>query len=309
MNKAFLILLISIFCFSAFSQHKINFILKKQEIDSTIPFFKEIVTYEDRHVLKRQYKYVDSLNFYNLKYKTPDSLNIGGFLIEPKKRGVYPVIIYNRGGNANFGTVKYHFLIQYLGLIASKGYIVIGSQLRGSEVSEGQDEFGGKDVNDALDIIKIIDELPNTDKNKIALFGWSRGVMTNFLMLKNTTRIKTCISIAGQADLALTHRLEMFNVYKERIPNYEKDKDNLLKQRSSLLNIDSIQNKQVSHFIIHGNSDTRVEVKSAFLLYNKLMEKNYKTKLLIYPNEEHSLNGVFNNLIYNICDWLGTELK
>lgn len=255
-------------------------------------------------VFKKEYKFLDSLNFYSINYKSFDGLKMRGFMFEPKKKGVYPVLIYNRGGNGDFGCVGTEDIEELLGKIANKGYVVIGSQLRGTSITEGFDEFGGKDVNDVLSLLDIIDQLPKANKTRIGIFGWSRGVMTNFLMLKKTNRVKTSISIAGQADLMKMHRPEMFDVYRERIPNYEKDSVAALKTRSSLLAIDSIQNKNVSHFIIHGNKDVRVDIKNAFEFYDKLNSKNYTTRLLIYENEDHGLENVNQNLIYSIIDWL-----
>lgn len=288
-----------------FSQtSKPSFILESRKVTDYPfnPIISEKIN--DKVVLKKEYQFLDSLNFRSINYKSFDNLKLRGFLIEPKMKGNYPVLIYNRGGNGNFGAVNSVFLTEFLSKIANEGYIVIGSQLRGTSVSEGEDEFGGKDVNDVLSLFDIIDQLPNTDKNRIGVFGWSRGVMTNFLMLKKTNRIKTNIAIAGQADLIDTKRPKMFGVYRERIPGYAKDSVAVLKTRSSLLAIDSIQNKKVSHFIIHGNKDVKVDVSNAFTFYTKLNSKEYTTRLLVYENEGHDLEIVNDNLLNQITDWL-----
>lgn len=285
------------------SQNK-NFKLENRNILDT-PYATTISEkIEGKIILKTEYKYLDSLNFYGLRYNSFDNLKIKGFLVEPKIKGNYPVLIYNRGGNADYGVIKMAFLIEYLARIAKKGYVIIGSQLRGNSVSEGSDEFGGKDVNDVLSLIDIIDQLPNVNSKRIGVFGWSRGVMTNFLMLKKTNRIKTNIAIAGNADLIKTERPEMFGVYRERIPNYDKDSVAALKSRSSLLAIDSIKNNNVSHFIIQGNKDEQVKIDNAFEFYHKLNSKNFTTRLLIYENEGHSLDNVTENLMFEIIDWL-----
>ena len=46
----------------------------------------------------------------------------------------------------------------------------------------------------------------------------------------------------------------------------------------------------------------------AFEIYNKLKETNFQTRLLIYENEDHGLQGVLENLIDNICSWLKQKL-
>lgn len=304
MNKITLLALLLFFNFGSSQTSKTNFILEIRKV-TDYPFNPVISDkINDKIVFKKEYQFLDSLNFHSINYTSFDNLKLRGFLIEPKKKGVYPVLIYNRGGNGNFGAVKSGFLTEFLSKIANEGYIVIGSQLRGTSVSEGEDEFGGKDVNDVLNLFDIIDQLPNADKKRIGVFGWSRGVMTNFLMLKKTNRIKTNIAIAGQADLYQTKRPEMFGVYRERIPGYAKDSVTALKSRSSLLAIDSIQNKNVSHFIIQGNKDVKVDVNNAFAFYSKLDSKGYTTRLLVYENEGHDLEVVNDNLLDQIADWL-----
>ncbi|MET3022318.1 alpha/beta hydrolase family protein [Flavobacterium hydatis] len=304
MKKVILLLPLFLFNFSFAQTSKSNFTLETRKI-TDYPFNPVISEkVNDKIVLKKEYEFLDSLNFQSINYKSFDNLKLRGFLIEPKKKGNYPVLIYNRGGNGNFGAVKSGFLTEFLSKIANEGYIVIGSQLRGTSVSEGVDEFGGKDVNDVLSLFEIIDQLPNADKSRIGVFGWSRGVMTNFLMLKKTNRIKTNIAIAGQADLIESKRPEMFGVYRERIPGYAKDSVAALKTRSSLLAIDSIQNKKVSHFIIQGNKDVKVDISNAFAFYSKLNSKEYTTRLLVYENEGHDLEIVNDNLLNQIADWL-----
>ncbi|MCV9929651.1 prolyl oligopeptidase family serine peptidase [Flavobacterium sp. LS1R49] len=304
MNRITLLALLLFFNFGFSQTSKTNFTLDIRKV-TDYPFNSVISDkINDKIVFKKEYQFLDSLNFCSINYKSFDNLKLRGFLIEPKKKGVYPVLIFNRGGNGNFGAVKSGFLTEFLSKIANEGYIVIGSQLRGTSVSEGEDEFGGKDVNDVLSLFDIIDQLPNADKNRIGVFGWSRGVMTNFLMLKKTNRIKTNIAIAGQADLFQTKRPEMFGVYRERIPGYARDSVTALKSRSSLLAIDSIQNKKVSHFIIQGNKDVKVDISNAFAFYSKLNSKEYTTRLLVYENEGHDLEVVNDNLLNQITDWL-----
>jgi dipeptidyl aminopeptidase/acylaminoacyl peptidase len=304
MNKIIFATLLFFVNFS-FSQTKNpKYILEPKTIAS-FPYDSIISKKVDgKIVLRKEYQYVDSLNFYGFNYKSFDNLKIRGFLVEPKKKGIYPVLIYNRGGNGDFGTVPFRYLAQFLGKIADKGYVIIGSQLRGNKASEGFDEFGGKDVNDVLSLLEIIDQLPNVDKDRVGVFGWSRGVMTNFLMLKKTNRIKTNIAIAGQADLRDNKRLDMFGVFRQRIPNYAKDSIAALKTRSSLLAIDSIQNKQLTNFIIQGNKDERVPIDNAFKFYSKLNSSSFTTRLLVYENENHSLENVRGNLLDEIEDWL-----
>src|SRR5688572_20650791 len=53
---------------------------------------------------KENFKYLDSIEIYGITYLS-DGLKVNGLLVQPKKKGKYPAIIYNRGGNRNFGAL------------------------------------------------------------------------------------------------------------------------------------------------------------------------------------------------------------
>lgn len=263
---------------------------------------------KEQQVLKEEYKYLDSVNIYGYNYSSFDHLKIRGFLIEPKAKGNYPVIIFNRGGNKELGAVTISTLTDFLAKIAAKGFIITGSQLRGSGRSEGKDEFGGKDIGDVLKLFEIIDHQINADPKKIGMLGVSRGSMTNFLVLKETDKIKANVTIGGIADLNQKNRPEMYQLYKELIPDYEKNPNQELDKRSSLLAIPFIKNKRLKNFIIHGANDERVNVNNAFLLFDKLKSNHFSTRLMIYEDANHGINNNTNNLITQIISYFRSYL-
>lgn len=252
---------------------------------------------------KQQYQYLDSVNIYGYNYQSYDNLKIRGFLIEPKEKGKYPVIIFNRGGNRELGAVTIQTLTNFLSKIAAKGFIIVGSQLRGSGRSEGKDEFGGKDIGDVLKIFDIIDHQGNADSKKIGMLGISRGSMTNFLVSKETDRVKANVTIGGIADLNQKDRPEMVELYKELIPDFEKNPQKELDKRSSLMAIPMIKNKQLKNFIIHGANDERVNVTNAFSLFDKLKSNNFSTRLLIYEDANHGINNNTSDLINQLINY------
>ncbi|MEN2435787.1 prolyl oligopeptidase family serine peptidase [Weeksellaceae bacterium A-14] len=264
---------------------------------------------KDGHfIFKDEYKHLDSVNIYGYNYSSYDNLTIRGFLIEPKEKGTYPVIIFNRGGNKELGAVTIPTLTNFLAKIAAKGFIVIGSQLRGSGRSEGKDEFGGKDIGDVIKLFEVIDHQSNADPKRIGMLGVSRGSMTNFLVLKETDRIMANATIGGIADLNQKDRPEMYELYKELIPDFEKNPKKELDKRSSLLSIPLIRNKKLKNFIIHGANDERVNLENAFLLFNALKSNSFSTRLLIYEDANHGINNNTNDLINQITHYFRTYL-
>lgn len=272
------------------------------------PLDYDIYTKSQTKTLKPEYNYLSNLNFYGFNYQSFDNLKIRGFLIQPKTPGKYPVIIFNRGGNKSLGAVSLQMMTDFLAKIAEKGYIIMGSQLRGSGQSEGKDEFGGKDVEDVLSLFEIIKTLPNADNSKIGMLGISRGVMTNFLVLSKTDAVKTCVSISGIADLNQNERKDMESLYAELIPNYKQNPAAELQKRSPLLAIPQMKNHNVSQFIIHGQNDERANVDNALKLFTTLNKNKISVRLEIFEDDNHGINGHTNELIANINNWFKERL-
>ncbi|MEP7127969.1 MAG: CocE/NonD family hydrolase, partial [Chitinophagales bacterium] len=159
---------------------------------------------------------ISSIDFFSITYLS-DGLKVKGYLAVPKKAGKYPAIIYNRGGNREFSALSDAQLIRFLALTASWGYVCIASQYRGNGGSEGKEEFGGKDVNDILNLIPCLSAIDKADTSRIGMWGWSRGGMMTYLALTKTNKIKAAIVGSGMADgfIQTKKRPEMDSVFME----------------------------------------------------------------------------------------------
>ena len=303
MKLKFPFLLILLICQYTFAQNNI-----KIQLEERNPLDYELYRNPHEKSLKKEYAYLAGLQFFGFNYTSFDQLKIRGFMIQPKMPGKYPVIIFNRGGNQDMGTVSIQMMTNFLGKIAEKGYIIIGSQLRGSSLSQGKDEFGGKDVNDVLSLLDILKTLPNADASRIGMMGISRGVMTNFLVMKQTDVIKTCISISGIADLDQKNRPEIQLLYKELIPDFDKNPQLEMDKRSPVMAIGQMKNKGSSHYIIHGQKDERVDFHNAFQLYDALSQNNIAARLQIFENDNHGINAHTNELLQSITSWMNERL-
>ena len=110
---------------------------------------------------------------------------------------------------------------QALCRIASWGYVVVASQSRGNAGGEGKEEFGGRDVDDVLNLLPLLASLPQADTTRIGMGGASRGGMMTYLALTRTEKIAAAVVISGLADAFenIASRPDMeTNVYAELVP-------------------------------------------------------------------------------------------
>lgn len=231
-----------------------------------------------------------NLNFYRITYLS-DSLKVKGILVEPKAEGKYPCIIANRGGNRDFGKWTPVSTAYFLGQMAAWDYIVIATQYRGVDGGEGTEEFGGKDLNDVLNLTKVLEQLPKADTSRIGLQGGSRGGMMTYLAMRSSCRFKAAAVIAGGADLteSIKSRPKMeTGVYGQLIPNYEAKKEEALKSRSAVYWADEMC-PTTPLLIMHGSADWRVEPAASINLVSKLTDYKHPVWFILYEGADHGL--------------------
>jgi dipeptidyl aminopeptidase/acylaminoacyl peptidase len=238
---------------------------------------------------------------------------VKGFYAKPKKnKKKLPVIVFNRGGNARFSVPRSRYIYGKLFPIVEKGFVVIGSLYRGAQVKgeknidASSDEFGGKDVNDILALLPIIDTFSFADKDNIGLWGVSRGGMMSYLAATQTSRFKTIV--ADSAPTNLFDEAERFKkVLTKWIPNYKKDKENQLKRRSVYFWPEKLKNK-LPILLLHGARDKRVRVTAILEFALKLQAINHPYRLVVYEKEEHTLRKKARQVNYEIISWFSDKL-
>ena len=228
---------------------------------------------------------------YHISYLS-DGLKVKGYLAQPKTPGIYPAVIWNRGGALEDPTLTPAKLAPY----AQNGYVAVGSQYRGNLGSEGREEFGGADVNDVLNLIPVLKSLPNVDAGRIGMVGYSRGGMMTYVALKEqtlrgTNDIKAACTIAGPTDLFMLAE-ERPKLLNERlvplIGGTPQEVSAEYEARSAVYWADKIN---VPLLIQHGEADLSVSVEESRKLA-ELLDKNGKVyKLITYPGDDHGLSG------------------
>lgn len=230
-----------------------------------------------------------SVNLYRIVYLS-DGLKVVGFVAEPKAKGKYPCIIANRGGRWNFGLWRPMAIASYLGRMASWGYVVVASQYRGSsDGGEGRDEFGGSDVNDVLNLVPALAQLPSADTSRIGMYGESRGGMMTYLALKRSCRFEAAVVVAGMADAfdAVDKHPELEEVtFKASIPEYSQNKDGTLKTRSAIFWANEMC-RNTPLLIMHGSADSRVDPNQSVALLQKLMEVKHPVRFILFEGADH----------------------
>ena len=239
-----------------------------------------------------------------------DSYKVAGFIVKPKniKSGKkLPLIIYNRGGNRDFGAITGNHT-RYLKYLSSLGYVVMATQYRGNSFSEGNDEFGGDDLNDIKCLIEIAKTKDYIDSDNIGVLGYSRGGLMAYLLSKDTDDIKTLITVGAPTDMFLSskNRPQLYNkVFYELIGDTISKKEDFI-SRSPIYWADKINEPAL---VIHGTEDKRVSVNHTLKLMDSIKNTDNNITPLFIEGGNHSVSNYRKLRNDTIANWFNYYLK
>jgi dipeptidyl aminopeptidase/acylaminoacyl peptidase len=249
-------------------------------------------THQDGEIVSLVPAHEDAKGRYFALTYWSDGLRVKGFLGFPKTPGRHAAVVYNRGGNRELGRLEgFH-----LGPFVEAGYVTAGSQYRGSGGSEGREEFGGADVHDVTNLVKLLQRLPEVDPGRVGMFGLSRGGMMTYLALKadalaGTRTIRAAVTVGGLADLLddLDERPEMLReVYLPLVGAYPQQDPAAYAARSAVRWPELLR---APLLLLHGEADTRVPVRQARALAAGIERAGGDVKLVVFPGADHGLSA------------------
>lgn len=230
------------------------------------------------------------------------NVSVATILVEPVNQADRaPVLIYNRGGNQEFGSLTPERVARRLVPFARAGFLVVASQYRGGDSSDGNDEFGGSDVDDVIQLRELLGNHPNADLDRVCMFGESRGGMMTYLALQRVDWIRAAISIGGFSDLKRAARMrpEMAQVFQERFGG----KEDALRLRSAVHHADRFA-KKTPLLILHGAADWRVSPEDSLDLSAALIRERVPHRLVMFEGGDHMLSEHRDEVQQMMFDWL-----
>lgn len=232
-----------------------------------------------------------------------DGLMIQGYEARPiDTEQKYPLIIYNRGGNRDFGAIEDQMAINLFGALAKQGYVVLASQYRGYN-DVGIDQFGGDDLKDIHSLIDLAYEIDYIDTDQIYMIGMSRGGMMTYMILRERNDIKAAAVIGGVTDLVSTYEDRdqgMKTVLEELIGGSPSEMPEAYEARSAIHFSEMLTEPLL---ILHGGEDWRVASTQATELATLLEENGNPHKLIVYKGDDHGLSNHQSDYFYEILDW------
>ncbi len=259
-----------------------------------------------------RFRHFEEVDVFGITYRS-DGLRVKGFMLQPKEAGIYPCIIYNRGGSLDYGTLTHY--VSSIGLgelarLASAGYLIVASQYRGNGGGEGQEEYGGAEINDVLNLIPLLTSSAVADTSRIGIFGWSRGGAMTFQTLKRTNKIKVAaVGGAGTDYLAIAKNTPFLDKYwSEWVPGYVEDRISTLQQRSVIHWVDQLP-RDVPVLLLHGNLDWKVKANLILELALEFEKYLIPYRLVMFDKGKHAIAEHRDEVFAQLTSWFHRYLR
>jgi len=253
-----------------------------------------------------------------------DGLLIRGMLIRPRNPvgQKWPAIIFNRGGTGDYGRIGNYgvpckqegdsclYLVDLLQL-AENGFVVIASDYRFHGPTGKRDEWGGKEVDDVLNLVPALKSMDVVDPSRLYMLGQSRGGTMTYIALKRGAPVRAAAVIAGPTLLSADTRSfihgdwflkgnEWFDGAPRVWPDYEHRADEYYHERSAALWPEKIN---VPVLILHSRTDKLVPVTQALRIAEAMQSHDKVYSLIIYGSDGHSLTKNAADRTRRIAEW------
>jgi predicted esterase len=236
-----------------------------------------------------------------------DGLWIKGFISFTPQAAKNPLLILFRSGNQNFALVNPATPISNY-----ENYTVVSSMLRGG-VSEGKDEFGGKDVNDMkhlIDFLPILSEelQINLPASPLYFMGASRGALEMFLLLARYPEVQQSVTkvvaLSGILDLPrqIQDRPDMKSMFENVFGLTANNEKEWLQSRNPLFTVPYLR-PSLPILIVQGTADERVNLAEGHHMVQLLQQNGYRVDYWEVEGGNHTLTNR-PDMMKKIAQWL-----
>ncbi|MDO5374947.1 MAG: prolyl oligopeptidase family serine peptidase [Staphylococcus rostri] len=211
-----------------------------------------------------------------VRYQAEDAL-VRGLLVTPYQP-VKRIVVYLRGGKGQVGRVRLGRLLQF----ANDTTLVFAPYYRGNNGSQGQDAFGGADLQDVVAGVRILKAMyPGVP---VHLIGFSRGGIQGLLTFQ-TVQATSYIIWGGVSDMLLMYeeRVDLRGMLR-RMVGHPKKQQAAYEQRDALRMIDRTAPPIL---IVHGGLDEQVGIHQAYHLARHLEQQQARYDTFYQMSEGH----------------------
>lgn len=251
---------------------------------------------------------------YGISYPS-DGLTITGYMNVPRGDGPFPVIVLNHGYydpdvyQTGYGT------LDAADVLARHGYLAIASDYRiyaGSD--EGENDFRVGYVIDVLNLVALLDTLPQADTERIGMWGHSMGggISINAMVISDQLDAVVLYGpMSGDMADNWRHIHQMWNRPEmERLAaeyGGPDERPEAYRKMSAISYLDRVDAPVQIH---HGTWDEQVPYPWSVRLRDELQAAGRQVTLFTYEEVRHNFRGeAWNTFMQRVLEFYDEQVK
>ncbi|MCA9308161.1 alpha/beta fold hydrolase [candidate division WWE3 bacterium] len=280
--------------------------IQEEYKEGTIPWLKQQTYNPQKLQIENTITSNSDFTSYKVSYKSQDNISIYALMHIPAgdvPQGGWPILIFNHGyiPPEQYSTESSYK--DYSESYARKGFIVIKSDYRGHDKSEGKANNSLGRIDYAMDVLNLMETLPsieNANLDKIFMYGHSMGGEVSLVAAEVNNKVKG-ISLWAPAVKEFPEnpafflrrpenvaRLSEFELALETVP----PKD--YPMYGAITNLDKLEAPIILH---HGTLDESVPYQWAIDLEKELIQADKSVQFYTYQNDNHNLTASFTTVV------------
>jgi dipeptidyl aminopeptidase/acylaminoacyl peptidase len=250
------------------------------------------------------------------EFESEPGVAIEAFYLFPpgyQKEHSYPAVLHIHGGPQAQWDFGFNYEAQ---LLAAQGYIVVMPNPRGSFgygqkfASAINKDWGGPDFIDVMAAMDFGIDKGWIDSERMAVYGWSYGGMLTNHVITKTNRFAAAITGASATLYVSNYGHDQYQRWWEEELGFPW----LVENKEAWDRISpfyALEQVTTPTLVVGGEEDWNVPIINSEQLYIVLKRRGVPARLVVYPNEYHSLSvpSYEKHLYEQYFEWLETHVQ
>ena len=237
-------------------------------------------------------------------------LRVPAFVYRPRETGGrrLPVVVFNRGSYVVGAEFGYRALPMFHRL-AESGFLVVAPFYRGSLGAEGKDELGGGDLDDLMNVARLLEAFPYADRANVFLYGESRGGVMALMAIRDGFPANAAATFGAFTDLDAYVRSagpQLLALSRTIWADFDARKGEIVRRRSAVYWPEKIT---VPLLLMHGGADGSVDPSHARALAEGLRRAGAEFELAVFDGDNHVLRAHQEERDRRAAEWFRRHMK
>jgi len=205
---------------------------------------------------------------------------LGGYLFQPPVRKIpMPALLLLHG---NPGSAE--DLESAARSLAERGYVALALSLRGFAGSDGQDDCGAHQADDAVEALHWLARQPGVDRSRLGILGYGQGAQVALLAAARTSLPRAVVAYFPITDVTQWGETSAYQSVRDYVAQVCQPQG-----PSSVSPLFHAATMSAPVLLIHGAADDRVPASQSELMYEALQAAGHQSELHLMPGARHEL--------------------